>query len=488
MDEKEAAGKVALLKNYKKKNYLESLNKIKDYIKAGETYQINFTYDNTLKTEMSEFDVYRYLRKKQQTSYCAFIKNNYHHIASFSPELFFETENGDITVRPMKGTAPRGYNTYEDKKKIDALKTGEKDKAENLMIVDLLRNDLGRICEAGSVKVEELFHVETHSTVHQMTSTISGNLNKAVGFKGIIENIFPCGSVTGAPKIRSMEIIKELESGERDVYCGAIGFCSPDNKMVFNVPIRTLKKSKSDINWVYRVGSGVVWDSDIQKEWQECIDKTAFLTNDVPEHFSLIETIKVENKTLIYGDDHFERMEESAGYFNIPFKKELCFEAINKAIPKNSDSECILRILLHQNGVFECQILPYNKLNSLDVQVSDNNVNSKNVFLYHKTTLRNWYDTAMDRVKKHEIYDEIFINEKGELTEGARSNIFIELDGILYTPNVSAGLLGGILRKNMLAKGECFEKILTLKDLENSNAIYCGNSVRGLVRVNLTRT
>lgn len=479
--------KVSLVRDYEKEHYVKSLNKIKDFIRGGDTYQINYTYENFLKTDASDFNLYRYLRKKQKTSYCAFIKNKYHRIASFSPELFFKTSNREITVKPMKGTASRGYTVDEDKDRIKKLQTGEKDRAENLMIVDLLRNDLGRICRAGTVEVEKLFEVETHTTVHQMTSTIKGELNYDVGFSEIIKNIFPCGSVTGAPKIRSMEIIRELETECRGIYCGAIGYCSPEGNMEFSVPIRTLVKNYGIDQWNYRVGSGIVWDSNIESEWQECSDKTAFLTNESPEDFYLVETIKIENKIALYLEDHLERILQSASYFNINCDKDNIVAAINIAIEGVEDNEIILRLLINQNGSETLQFFPFNKSATFQVILSENLLNSKNLFLYHKTTNRKWYDSAMERIKNGDFYDMIFMNENREITEGARSNIFIEINGDLFTPPISSGLLPGILRKNLIEGKKCVETILDIEDLLNADAIYCGNSVRGLVKVELLR-
>lgn len=474
-------------KKYHKNSYVKSINRIKDYIKAGDTYQINFTYDNSLICKVNNFELYKYLRRNQKTSYCAFIKNDYHCIASFSPELFFKVETNSITVKPMKGTAPRGVSFIEDEERKLNLQNGEKDRAENLMIVDLLRNDLGRICKGGTVKVEKLFEVETHPTVHQMTSTISGELSNHITFGKIIRSIFPCGSVTGAPKIRAMEIIHELEEGQRGVYCGAIGLCTPRGKMEFNVPIRTLVKKKASEEWNYRVGSGIVWDSDIEGEWQECDDKTAFLTENPLNRFDIVETIKVEDKKLLFFDEHLKRMELSALYFGFLWNKSFVIDSIKKSVEAIDDNEFIIRVLLKNRGEIECQILPFYDSMNFKVGISKEPVNSKNVFLYHKTTNRAWYKDAMERIKKGELYDIIYKNERGEITEGARSNLFVEIDKKLYTPKISSGLLPGILREDYLNSKKCFEKDLFINDLENADAIYCGNSVRGLVKVELIK-
>lgn len=466
-------------------DYKRSLSKIREYIKAGDTYQINYTYDNVFKSKNVPFEIYCELRKKQKTPYCAFIKNSYHTISSFSPELFFKVDKNNITVKPMKGTASRGFSNEEDQKKVEALKNGEKDRAENLMIVDLLRNDLGRICKAGTVKTEKLFEVETHPTVHQMTSTITGNLQNTVGFSDIIKNIFPCGSVTGAPKIRSMEIIHNLETGKRGVYCGAIGFCLPNGDMKFNVPIRTLVKENQAENWNYRVGSGIVWDSEIDKEWLECRAKTAFLTEETNVEFDLVETIRVEKGKLIYYKDHLERIKMSAKYFHAMFNETKVQDTIDEFKSDLHEDNFILRLLLKKDGSLNCELLPLNDVFVTNVRISDLRLNSNNTYLYHKTTYRPWYKAAMDEIKSGKVFDVLFLNEKDEVAEGARSNVFIEKDGFLYTPSLSSGLLPGILRKDLLESGKCQEKVITMKDLKSADVIFCGNSVRGLVRVEL---
>lgn len=452
--------------------YKKNLEEIKNQIAYGNTYQVNYTYDWLVESQRDSFEIYQQILANQTTPYNAYIKNRYEEILSFSPELFFEIQDGIITTKPMKGTIKRGQTQEEDAQNIKFLQNDTKTQAENVMIVDLLRNDLSQISKAGTVKVEELFKVETHKTVHQMTSQISAELRPDISFYEIFEAIFPCGSVTGAPKINTMEIIDSFELGKRDIYCGAIGIISPE-KTVFSVPIRILQKKNNEKHYRCRVGGGIVWDSDIFEEWEETHTKIKFLT---PENqFQLVETIKVENFEFVLGDLHFKRLQNSANELGFKFNSEIL-----KIRPKKDG---ILRVLLSQEGDFEVQYLPLEEPKTNKVTLSKTPVNSVEKLLRHKTNYRPWYDLSMAKIKEGVIYDEIFFNERGELTEGARSNILLEIDGIFYTPPVSCGLLSGIFRQKMLDEKKCEETPLYLEDLKKVQNLYCINSVRGMIRV-----
>lgn len=340
------------------------------------------------------------------------------------------------------------------------------------MIVDLLRNDLGRIAKTGSVKVSRLFDIETHKTLHQMTSQIEAELLDNVSLYDIFKAIFPCGSITGAPKISTMNIIDRIEQGRRNVYCGAIGFLSPQ-KNVFSVPIRILQKTKNQVTYKFRTGGAIVWDSDIKEEWEETFVKAAFLK----QEFSLIETIKVQNRAMFLKEEHLKRLKESAEKLGFKFNKELY------TIEPEQDG--IMRIILHKNGEYGIQYKPYSRTTVNQIELSERILDSNNEFLRHKTTYKPWYEESYKKIQREEIYDEIFFNERGELCEGARTNILLEIDGKFYTPPLSSGLLNGILRQNLLDSGVCEERILYKSDLLNAGNIYCINSVRGIKRVEL---
>lgn len=447
--------------------YTEAINKIKYEISCGNTYEVNYTYDFEIPYEGDDIELFEFLLNKQKTPYNFYLKNNYDTILSFSPELFFTLKNNHILTKPMKGTIKRGKNAKEDKDLIEFLKNDEKNKAENVMIVDLLRNDLGRIAKTGSVKVTKLFEIETHKTLHQMTSQIEADLKENTTLLDIFKAIFPCGSITGAPKISTMRIIDKVEKGSRDIYCGAIGMISPE-ETIFSVPIRILQKKQGEKYFKYRVGGAIVWDSDIQDEWEETLTKTKFLNSD----FQIIETIKVENSKLLFEKEHFKRMENSAKHFGFKF-------SYPHITPKQDG---ILRLLLNKNGEITKEYKPLIESKTNQISISPIKTNSQNEFLYHKTTYRPWYYDSYKKISNGEIYDEIFFNEKGELTEGARSNIILQINGKLYTPPVKCGLLGGIFKTSMK---NVSEKILYKNDLENAEKIFCVNSVRGIVEVKL---
>lgn len=452
--------------------YKSDLEKIKEEIANGNTYEVNYTYDRHVDCEADEFELFNFLLKKQATPYNAFIKNDFEAILSFSPELFFELTNGHILTKPMKGTVPRGIDEVQDKKNVDFLKNDIKNRAENVMIVDLLRNDLGRIAKTGSVKVSKLFEIETHKTLHQMTSQIEADLLDGTTLFEVFKAIFPCGSITGAPKISTMKIIDRLEKGSRDGYCGAIGLISP-KKTVFSVPIRILQKKSDKKTYRYRVGGAIVWNSNIKEEWEETLTKSKILEED----FKLIETVKVEGGKQFLWAEHLGRLKNSAKHFGFNFNPEL------ETLKPTQDG--MLRILLSKDGSYSLEYKKLVRSEVCKVEISPKKVDSKKAFLYHKTTYRPYYEESFKKIVDGKIYDELFFNEKGELSEGARSNVLLKLDGKLYTPPVKCGLLNGVLRQNLLDRGICTEKILYKEDLLHAENIYCINSVRGIRRVEL---
>lgn len=452
--------------------YAENLSEIKNQIAEGNTYQVNYTYNHLVNSDLKGLELYQALLQNQTTPYNAYIKNDYEEILSFSPELFFELKDGVIRTKPMKGTIKRSSNEEEDAQNIKFLSSDVKNRAENVMIVDLLRNDLGKIAKTGSVKVDRLFEIETHKTLHQMTSEVSAELQDNIDFYKIFEAVFPCGSVTGAPKISTMQIIDRLELGKRDVYCGAIGLISP-REAVFSVPIRILQKNHNEPVYRCRVGGAIVWDSDTKDEWRETLTKIKFLQTPI----QLVETLKSEGGKFISGDLHFARMKNSA--------QELGFEFNENILSLEPKYEGMARVLLSKDGIFEVQYLPFSEPSTDKVVLSKNPVNSKEKYLRHKTTFRPWYEKSMKKIKAGEIYDEIFFNEKNELTEGARSNILVEIDGVLYTPPLECGILNGVLRQKIIAEGQIQEKVLYLEDLRTADAVFCINSLRGIRRVKI---
>jgi para-aminobenzoate synthetase/4-amino-4-deoxychorismate lyase len=473
--------------SWTREQYNSAFGKVQDYIAAGDVYQINLTMKYRFAFTGNPIALYAALRRKQRVEYGALIGAGDFRVLSLSPELFFRREGKHVTSRPMKGTAPRGRTPREDARLKTWLTVDEKQRAENLMIVDLLRNDLGRIAKIGSVEVTDLFTVETYRTVHQMTSGITAELRADMGLKDMLKALFPCGSVTGAPKVRAMEIIRELESYPRGVYTGAIGHIAPNGDSQFNVAIRTLFIG-ADGGAEMGIGSGVVSDSKVDAEFEECLLKAQFLTKaDAP--FELIETIRWQRGIGFHLlERHLTRLQSSAAHFGYPFDRGKVLAALSAEV-ENLDGEVhMVRLLLAEDGaitVTSTRIELPSKDTVWRFAISDQRVDEKDPLFFHKTTRRQFYDQEMERQKALTGCDEVvFLNRKGELTEGTRTNLFIELDGRLFTPALPCGLLPGTLREELidLPRAAASEAILTLADLTRADRIYLGNSVRGLIR------
>ncbi|PAF52054.1 aminodeoxychorismate synthase component I [Helicobacter sp. 13S00477-4] len=463
-----------------KKTYQNKITQIKSFIAKGDTYQVNFTYPLYISTQASEIEIFKSILENQNTPYKAFIRNEYETIISFSPELFFEIKSKNthhvITTRPMKGTIKRGKTPQEDFKNKTFLKNDIKNQSENVMIVDLLRNDLSKIALKGSVKTQKLFEINTHPTLHQMTSEICADLPNNINIYKIFEALFPCGSITGAPKIKTMQIIQSLENYQRKVYCGAIGVISAE-EICFSVPIRTLYKKNDSKKYTLGVGGGIVWDSHSEDEWNESKLKSLFILPKID--FKLIETMKVQHLKILDFDEHLMRMSKSAKYFGFDFD-----DSLSTLKPEKNG---ILRITSDKSGKITKTYLSLNPITSNLITLNPKPIDNHNDFLYHKTSHRPWYKKTMQKINRDLIFDEIFLNQNGEITEGSRSNIIIQIGENLFTPNAKCGLLKGIYRDFLLKKGICREKILTIDDLYQANKIYCTNSVRGMIEVVLKK-
>jgi para-aminobenzoate synthetase/4-amino-4-deoxychorismate lyase len=489
--------------------YAQRIARIHEWIRAGDVYQLNFTAPLKFPAPASAAALYARLRARQPADYGAFLHwQPRRHILSFSPELFFRIDDkgdndGDtrrIVTRPMKGTARRGRTTREDREIAGWLRGDAKNRSENVMIVDLVRNDLGRVARTGSVRVEELFAVERYPTLWQMTSTVSAELRPEVGFHDIFRALFPCGSITGAPKVRAMQLIAELEDAPRGVYTGAIGFFSP-RQTVFNVAIRTL-----DLNGArgtMGAGSGVVIDSDPAEEFRECLLKAEFLTQGATgsseklpgqcsDQFSLIETMLWDGDSPAGSypllELHLDRLEDSAKYFDFP-----CDRAEVKAALEACGSEFAIgvphkvRLLLHRAGGFEIAdeiLVPAGENRIGRVRIATERTDPMNRMLYHKTTHRPIYSREFEQATRDGFDDALFLNLRGEVTEGAISNVFVEKNGRWCTPPVECGLLPGVYRRHLLeTRPEIEERVLFMGDLRTADAIYLTNAVRGLRRV-----
>ncbi len=489
--------------------YAQRIAAIHEWIRAGDVYQLNFTAPFRVKAAGSVAAHYARLRVRQPVDYGAFLHwQQGHHILSFSPELFFHVDYaGDarrIVTRPMKGTARRGRTTREDKQIAEWLRNDAKNRSENLMIVDLLRNDLGRLARFGTVRAEELFAVERYPTLWQMTSTVSAELRPEVGFHDIFRALFPCGSITGAPKVRATQLIAEIEEEPRGVYTGAIGFFSREQS-VFNVAIRTLTLAGGQ--GVFGAGSGIVIDSDPAEEFRECLLKARFLTGPAhcatapsangvkivsqPDTFFLIETM-LWNGAYPLLDLHLDRLADSADYFGFACDRDAVRSALEQHAQPFADRapRKVRLLLIDPDGNFgiNSELLPSspdpNRIGR--VCISSHRTDPADATLYHKTTQRPLYTFEYSKFTDRGYDDVLFLNLRGEVTEGAISNVFIEKDGRWFTPPIECGLLAGVYRRHLLAtRPEIEERVLTLDDLRSADAIYLSNAVRGLRRVEI---
>jgi para-aminobenzoate synthetase/4-amino-4-deoxychorismate lyase len=466
--------------------YAEKIARIQDYIRSGDTYQVNFTDKLRFDFSGSPESLFGALIGSQPVPYSAFLNTGRQHILSFSPELFFRLKDRGIITRPMKGTAPRGMDIADDEFKADWLQNDLKNRSENIMIVDLMRNDLGRICEFGSIQVDKLFAIEKYETLFQMTSEISGTLRAGLSYSEIFRSLFPCGSVTGAPKLRTMEIIQELEQAQRGVYTGAIGYFSPAREAVFNVPIRTVVLE--DGRGVVGVGSGIVIDSQVEDEFCECMLKSEFLTRR-EEPFELIESM-LWNDGYSMLSLHLDRMESSAKYFGFAFPRTAIHAALESAASQlAAGTRTKVRVLLERTGKVSISRSPVeDHATTQRVIVSDIRVSSADRFLRHKTTRRGLYEQQLKWALSQGYAEVLFVNEREEVTEGAISNVFLEKEGLWFTPPVACGLLPGIYRRHLLeTHPAATEKVLTLADLAAADAVYLCNAVRGLRKVTLVK-
>ncbi|MDD5285466.1 MAG: aminodeoxychorismate synthase component I [Desulfuromonadaceae bacterium] len=457
--------------------YTKDVDRIREYIAAGDCYQVNQTFPLKGRFNGDPLALYHRIGRGQRAPFCSYLDTGRFTILSASPELFFSLKEGKISTRPMKGTARRGRWATEDQEAAELLRQSPKERAENLMIVDLLRNDLGILAETGSVSVDAMFEVETYPTVHQMTSTITGTLREGAGVADIFRALFPCGSVTGAPKRRSMGIIEELERIPRGVYCGAIGFVAPGGEALFSVAIRTLLLDRSSGGISLGVGSGITWDSLPEREYSECLDKGAFV-NSIEDDYGLIESLRLENGVYTLLNRHLARLEASANYFGFVFdQKSVRQELLNHA--KEMPGLCKTRLLLSPDGSVGIisEPLTVDSGTPLRIAVSDVRVDSSDRFRYHKTTRRELIDTA--RSARPECDELLFLNERGELTEGSYHTLVVKLDGHLLTPPISSGLLPGVLREELLERGKISERILYPDDLKRAGELWLVNSVRG---------
>ena len=454
--------------------YAAAIERIKTLIHAGDCYQVNYTFPLRFCWFGLPVALYFRLRQRQPVRYGGFIGDDESGLVSLSPELFLERTADRLLTRPMKGTAPRTVPP-------ESLLASAKDRAENLMIVDLLRNDLGRVANKGGVTVDRLFDIEAYPTVWQMVSEISARIPAQTSFGDIVQALFPCGSITGAPKIRAMQIAADLEASRRGPYTGALGWLAPNGDFRLNVAIRTLELLPGGAGRL-GVGSGIVADSQITSEWAECHLKARFLRDDDPG-IQLIETLRRVDGDYPRLAPHLARLRQSAEWLGFAFDEQRILAALAEPSTRGLWR---VRLMLAKDG--RCSVTAFPLVDEPAegrlALLSEKRIDSRYPLRRHKTTDRAIYDEALGIIAgQPAVFDQVFLNERGEVAEGARSNVFVERDGVLLTPPVASGALPGVLRAELLADGKAREAVLWPADL--AGGFWLGNALRGLVRVSL---
>ena len=470
--------------------YGRKVGQIRQWITDGDCYQINLTFPLRFRHYGHPLALYAALRQRQPVRYGGFMASpDGGTLISLSPELFFERQGFRVVTRPMKGTASRGATPAADEANRQALQAAAKERAENVMIVDLLRNDLGRLAAAGQVRVESLCEAEAYPTLWQMVSTISADVPGASLFD-LFRVLFPCGSITGAPKIRAMQCIAELEASARGSYTGTLGWVAPGGDCRFNVAIRTLELAAYGGGRL-GVGSGIVIDAQAASEYAECLLKARFLTGFDPG-FELIETLRLEQGKYPRLAGHLERLQASSSALGFSCDVSVISTALAEHAREYGHGHALRRVrltLAHSGAFTITSAAMANDPSPRFAVLAEEVLDAGDYLLRHKTTARQRYDRVLKALAEQpdalDVFDAIFFNTRGEVCEGARSNVFVERDGILLTPPMRCGLLPGVLRRQLLESGQAVEHVLRREDLLAAPQIYLGNALRGLIPVSL---
>ncbi len=465
--------------------FRDKVESIRADIREGRFYQVNFTTRLQASFSGDALSFHRALQSAQPNGYHAFIDTGHAQLLSVSPELFFTLHDGNVTTQPMKGTAPRGDTPEADDRIAWALTHSDKERAENLMIVDLLRNDLSRIAKPNSVEVAALFALQPLPSVWQMTSTINATLREGLGLTDVFRALFPCGSVTGAPKVEAMRSIAALETAPRGAYCGAIGFVAPavdgQPRACFNVGIRSVWIE--DGTATCGVGGGITWDSTVEGEWAEVIYKSRFVKR-ASKSFEMLETIRLEEGEFTLLDRHLDRMENSARHFRFTFDRAPVAETLDRLKHQHPRGVWRVRLLLDRSGLVRAEAIALDDVpRNVVFRMAASPVSSADEFLLHKTTRRETYEFHAPTGQAE--FDTLLWNERGELTEFTRANLVMNIDGVMWTPPVACGLLNGTLRDDLVASGELRERVLTREDLAKAEGVWWLNGVRGWVAIRL---
>jgi para-aminobenzoate synthetase/4-amino-4-deoxychorismate lyase len=474
----------AWLPSVERAAYDAAVERVRAAIGRGETYQANYTLRLRAQFRGDDLAFYEQLHAAQRAGYCAYLRLGRQRILSASPELFFQWRDGQIVTRPMKGTARRGRWLEEDEARAAALLASEKERAENLMIVDLLRNDVGRVAAVGSVGVPQLFAAERYPTVWQLTSTVSARTRPGVTLENVFAALFPCGSVTGAPKVNTMRLLAALEDSPRGAYCGAIGLVEPGGAATFSVAIRTVQLDAATGAAEYGVGGGITWDSTPAAEYAEAQAKAALLTMRWPP-FELLETMRLDAGRYDLLERHLARLAASARFFGYACDLGRIRAALEAHAREHGPAARRVRLLLADDGSARVESAALTPLppGPLHVAIASAPVFSDDRFLFHKTTRREVYEQR--KADAPDCFDVLLWNERGELTEFTIGNLVLELDGRRYTPPIDCGLLAGTMRAELLERGEVADRVLLRDDLRRATDVWLVNSVRGWVRVAL---
>lgn len=460
--------------------YAAHLARVKEFIAAGDVYQTNLTIRATVPVSGHPLALYANMRGRAKAGYGGVIWTGEDWFLSLSPELFFALHDRQLTTKPMKGTTQRHPDPVADAAAKAAMLADPKQRAENLMIVDLLRNDLSRVATPGSVAVPQLFTVETYPTLHTMISVVTGRLREGLGVPDVLKALFPCGSITGAPKIRAMEVIDAVEDAPRGIYTGSIGRIDACGDAAFNVAIRTLHLRAGEEAATLGLGGGIVADSQLGDEWSECLAKGRFVAD--PRRFDLIETMRFEPEQGIAElERHLARMKESARQLGFEFDRHAARNEL-QASTFLLDGPRRVRLMLARNGqiAIETGPLPATAAVPVNVALAPLPVDAHDFRLRHKTSARSFYDAARRASGAFEV---VFHAPDGLLTEGSFTNVFVERDGMLHTPPLEQGLLPGVLRAALIESGQAVEAPLRASDLEGGFLI--GNALRGLLPARL---
>ncbi|MCK0767540.1 aminodeoxychorismate synthase component I [Chromohalobacter canadensis] len=477
--------------NAPREEYLDNIGKIKSYIREGDTYQVNYTLKYRFEYQGAPVALYRKLRSRQKVEFGGLLNFPEYAVLSLSPELFLRKQGTALESKPMKGTFPRGTSAEADAEILDTMRHDTKTRSENVMIVDLLRNDVSRVASPGSVAVKNLFEIQTFETLHQMISTVTGKIDTNARIEQVFRELFPCGSITGAPKIRTMQIIEELEREPRGVYTGAIGYLTPHNDFCFNVPIRTCI-AHADGHAEMGVGGGVLHESNPEAEYEECLLKARFLSG-LNRDLQLIETMRyqADSAHIEHLEKHLQRLSLAAHDLHFVYAAASIRLALAEAID-GLDQDTRVRLALAHDGQFDItttSLGPEDEAPSAArLGISEHPIDQHAFLLHYKTTARDLYDSEYRRHQTQGDYDVAFLNHEGRVTEASRHNLFIEKDGMLLTPPLDEGVLPGIARDTLIEASceRCCERPITPRDLLDADAIWLTNAVRGVIPVTLS--